>query len=99
MRTVSNTGLFVPLLLVLSATAAMGQARLDGGETPAQLRERHAELARERALYRLVLGMPDQADLLSHLSSHATALDAEAIRNACLNLCAFDRVARPRSGH
>lgn len=59
-----------------------------------ELRERHAELAHERALYRLVLGMPDQADLLSHLSSHATALDAEAIRNACLNLCAFDRVNR-----
>ena len=47
MTTVSNTGLFVPLLLVLSATAAMGQARLDGSETPAQLRERHADYLKQ----------------------------------------------------
>jgi hypothetical protein len=56
-----------------------------------ELRERYAELAEERALYRLVLGMPDQADLLSYLSSHVSSIDAEAIRQACLNLCAFDR--------
>jgi hypothetical protein len=47
MSTMSNTGLFVPLLLVLSATAAMGQSRLDGSETPAQLRERHADYLRQ----------------------------------------------------
>jgi hypothetical protein len=56
------------------------------------LRERHAVLARERALYRLVLGMPDQADLLAHLASHVKDIDAEAVRQACLNLCAFERV-------
>ena len=55
-----------------------------GSEKPARL----ARLQRERALYRLVLGMPDQADLLDLIAAEE-AWDPERVRRACLDLSAW----------
>ncbi len=59
-----------------------------GGEQ----QERYETLTRERALYRLVLGMPDQADLMKHLD--AQGKDVETLRNACLDLSAYNNRSR-----
>ena len=55
-----------------------------GSERPALL----AGLNRERALYRLVLGMPNQADLLKLIAGDES-WDAERVRRACLDLSAW----------
>jgi len=55
-----------------------------GGEQ----QERFELLSRERALYRLVLGMPDQADLIRLLD--AQGKDPESLRNACVDLSAYN---------
>ena len=54
---------------------------------------RRARLHMERALYRLVLGMPDQADLLELIAARES-WDSNTIREACLDLSALNR---PRS--
>ena len=58
-----------------------------GSEQP----ERLARLQKERALYRLVLGMPDQADLLELIATRK-AWDSKTIRQACLDLSALSRL-------
>ena len=55
-----------------------------GGEQPGQL----ARLYRERALYRLVLGMPDQADLLELISTRES-WSPEMVESVCLDLSAY----------
>ena len=55
-----------------------------GSERPARL----ARLNRERALYRLVLGMPDQADLLELIAADES-WDPRKVRQACLDLSAW----------
>jgi len=55
-----------------------------GSEKPARL----AMLNRERALYRLVLGMPDQADLLELIATDE-AWDSQNVHRACLDLSAW----------
>ena len=57
-----------------------------GSETP----ERLAKVNRERALYRLVLGMPDQAGLLQLLASR-DRWDQATVERACLDLSAWGR--------
>ncbi len=47
-------------------------------------------LNHERALYRLVLGVPDQDDLMSVLKMHLPANEHSRIRDACLDLCAYN---------
>ena len=59
---------------------------IPGSEQPA----RRAKLHTERALYRLVLGMPDQADLLELIAARES-WDSETIREACLDLSALSR--------
>lgn len=59
-----------------------------GGEQ----QEKFEFLARERALYRLVLGMPDQADLIRLLD--AQGKDPESLRNACVDLSAYNNRKR-----
>ena len=51
--------------------------------------ERYEALIRERALYRLVLGMPDQADLMSILDAENRSLDQAKVRELCVDLCAY----------
>jgi hypothetical protein len=64
-----------------------------GGEQ----QERYETLARERALYRLVLGMPDQTDLIRLLDAEGT--DPESLRSACIDLSAYNnRKHAPASG-
>ena len=58
-----------------------------GSETP----ERLAKVNRERALYRLVLGMPDQTDLLQLISS-GDRWDQATVERACLDLSAWGRL-------
>ena len=58
-----------------------------GSEQPA----RRAKLQTERALYRLVLGMPDQADLLELIAARES-WDSDTIRKACLDLSALSRL-------
>ncbi len=48
-------------------------------------------LNQERALYRLVLGMPDQNDLISVLKVKFEQGDVAEIRTACLDLCAYNQ--------
>ena len=55
-----------------------------GSEKPAH----RVRLNRERTVYRLVLGMPDQADLLE-LIADREAWDAETVERACLDLSAW----------
>ena len=55
-----------------------------GSETPARL----AKLNRERALYRLVLGMPDQTDLLQLIAAR-DHWDQGTVERACLDLSAW----------
>ncbi len=55
-----------------------------GSERPARM----AMLNRERALYRLVLGMPDQADLLELIAADE-AWDPKNVHRACLDLSAW----------
>ena len=55
-----------------------------GSERPARL----ARLNRERALYRLVLGMPDQADLLELIAANES-WNPQSVRRACLDLSAW----------
>ncbi len=55
-----------------------------GGEQ----QERYETLVRERALYRLVLGMPDQSDLIRLLD--AQGKDPESLRSACIDLSAYN---------
>lgn len=57
-----------------------------GGEQ----QERFESLARERALYRLVLGMPDQTDLMSLLDAQGN--NPETLRSACLDLSAYNNL-------
>ncbi len=64
-----------------------------GGEQ----QERYETLTRERALYRLVLGMPDQADLMKHLDVQGK--DSETLRNACLDLSAYNNRSRGKRDH
>jgi hypothetical protein len=59
-----------------------------GGEQ----QERFEHLARERVLYRLVLGMPDQSDLIRLLD--AQGKDPESLRNACIDLSAYNNRKR-----
>ena len=47
-------------------------------------------LNHERALYRLVLGVPDQDDLMSVLKVHLPENEHSKIRDACLDLCAYN---------
>jgi hypothetical protein len=54
-----------------------------------ELQFRAASLAWERAHYRLVLGMPDQADLLASVAATGT-LDEKSLREACLDLAAIN---------
>jgi len=49
------------------------------------------EACRERALYRLVLGMPDQTDLLNVLKVKLENRDPDDMRKACLDLSAFNQ--------
>ena len=60
---------------------------IPGSEQPA----RRAKLHKQRALYRLVLGMPDQADLLELIAAQDT-WDNEMIRRSCLDLSALSRL-------
>ena len=60
---------------------------IPGSEQPA----RRAKLHTERALYRLVLGMPDQADLLELIAGRES-WDSDTIRKACLDLSALSRI-------
>ncbi len=48
-------------------------------------------LNQERALYRLVLGMPDQNDLMSVLKIKLEQGEDSEIRDACLDLCAYNK--------
>jgi len=59
-----------------------------GGEQ----QEKFEFLARERALYRLVLGMPDQSDLIRLLD--AQGKDPESLRKACVDLSAYNNRKR-----
>lgn len=59
-----------------------------GGEQ----QEKFEFLTRERALYRLVLGMPDQADLIRLLD--AQGKDPESLRKACVDLSAYNNRKR-----
>lgn len=59
-----------------------------GGEQ----QERYESLARERALYRLVLGMPDQTDLMRLLD--AQGKDPETLRGVCIDLSAYNNQNR-----
>lgn len=59
-----------------------------GGEQ----QEKFEFLSRERALYRLVLGMPDQSDLIRLLD--AQGKDPESLRNACVDLSAYNNRKR-----
>lgn len=58
-----------------------------------------AKLHTQRALYRLVLGMPDQADLLELIAARES-WDSNTIMEACLDLSALSRLgsetAQPR---
>lgn len=54
---------------------------------------RAAALTNERALYRLVLGMPNQADLLEHVAANGS-VDLESLHDACLDLAAFSLEGR-----
>lgn len=65
--------------------AAMRRLFLDAPSSEERARKR--ELARLRDLYRLVLGMPNQWQLLARLA--ASDLDVETARRACLNLAAW----------
>ena len=56
-----------------------------GSERPARL----ARLNKDRALYRLVLGMPNQVDLLD-LIADREVWDAETVERACLDLSAWN---------
>ena len=47
-------------------------------------------LNQERALYRLVLGMPNQNDLMSALKLHVSEESLLKIPRACLDLCAYN---------
>jgi hypothetical protein len=47
-------------------------------------------LNHERALYRLVLGVPDQDDLMSVLKVNLPDIEHAQIRDACLDLCAYN---------
>lgn len=58
-----------------------------GSEQPGRL----AHLQKERALYRLVLGMPDQTDLLELIAGRES-WDGNTIREACLDLSALSRI-------
>ena len=59
-----------------------------GGEQ----QERYETLARERALYRLVLGMPDQSDLIRLLD--AQGKDPETLKRVCIDLSAYNNQIR-----
>ena len=64
---------------------------MQGGEQ----KERYESLVRERALYRLVLGMPDQSDLIRLLD--AEGKDAESLRSTCIDLSAYNNHKRNNS--
>ena len=55
-----------------------------GGEQ----QELYETLVRERPLYRLVLGMPDQSDLIRLLD--AQGKDPASLRSACIDLSAYN---------
>lgn len=61
-----------------------------GGEQ----QERYETLTRERALYRLVLGMPDQSDLIRLLD--AQGKDPESLKRVCIDLSAYNNKFRGR---
>jgi hypothetical protein len=53
-------------------------------------RQQYETLNQERALYRLVLGVPDQNDLMSVLKVHVSEDSQAQVRDACLDLCAYN---------
>jgi hypothetical protein len=53
-------------------------------------RQQHETLSQERALYRLVLGVPDQDDLMRVLKVHVSGNSQAQIRDACVDLCAYN---------
>jgi hypothetical protein len=53
-------------------------------------RQHYEALNQERALYRLVLGVPDQDDLMSVLKIHLPEGEHVQVRDACLDLCAYN---------
>lgn len=53
-------------------------------------RRKHESLKQERALYRMVLGMPNQDDLMSILKIRLNDDDEADVRSACLDLCAYN---------
>lgn len=59
---------------------------IPGSEQSARL----AHLHRERALYRLVIGIPEQTDLLDLIAAREE-WDTDMIRQACLDLSAFNQ--------
>ena len=60
-----------------------------GSEQPARM----ARLNKDRALYRLVLGMPNQVDLLD-LIADQEVWDAKTVERACLNLSAWNEARK-----
>ena len=64
---------------------------MQGGEQ----KERYESPVRERALYRLVLGMPDQSDLIRLLD--AEGKDAESLHGTCIDLSAYNNQKRNNS--
>jgi hypothetical protein len=63
----------------------------DAAEAGSEVELQLATLAKERALYRLVLGMPDQADLLELIEAREM-WDDETVRRACLDLSATSQL-------
>lgn len=57
-------------------------------------RQQYETLNQERALYRLVLGVPDQSDLMSVLKVHLSDDSQDQVRDACLDLCAYNLALR-----
>ena len=53
-------------------------------------RQQYETLNQERALYRLVLGVPDQNDLMNVLKVHVPEDSQAQVRDACLDLCAYN---------
>ena len=57
-------------------------------------RQQYESLNQERALYRLVLGVPEQSDLMNVLKIHVSEDGHEQVRDACLDLCAYNLATR-----
>ncbi len=92
-KTLSNDSGLSPWWVVEGARCHKYFLAVPGSEQT----ERYDALVRERALYRLVLGMPDQVDLMSILDAEDKGLDQAAIREACIDLCAYN-IHKSKSG-